>query len=130
MLRKVDKIAKVTATVLLVIMILTMVSTSVFAWSVSVNPNTSASGATTVTGLGNNIVGIIQVVGYVVAVVMLVIIGIKYITSSPDGKAEVKKTALFYVLGAVLIAGAATIVGVVFDFGSTAGSAATPPVAK
>lgn len=129
MLRKVDKIAKVTATVLLVIMILTMVSTSVFAWSVSVNPNTAASGATTVTGLGNNIVGIIQVVGYVVAVVMLVIIGIKYITSSPEGKAEVKKTALFYVLGAVLIAGAATIVGVVFDFGSTAGSAATPPVA-
>lgn len=129
MLRKVDKIAKVTATVLLVIMILTMVSTSVFAWSVSVNPNTKASGATTVTGFGNNIVGIIQVVGYVVAVVMLVIIGIKYITSSPDGKAEVKKTALFYVLGAVLIAGAATIVGVVFDFGSTAGSAATPPVA-
>ena len=129
MLRKVDKIAKVTATVLLVLMILTMVSTSVFAWSVSVNPNTAASGATTVTGLGNNIVGIIQVVGYVVAAVMLVIIGIKYITSSPDGKAEVKKTALFYVLGAVLIAGAATIVGVVFDFGSTAGSAATPPAA-
>lgn len=119
MLRKVDKIAKITATVLLVVMILTMVSTSVFAWSVTVTPNTSASGASAVTGFGNKIVGIIQVVGYVIAVVMLVIIGIKYITSSPEGKAEVKKTALFYVLGAVLIAGAATIVKIVFDFGSS-----------
>lgn len=119
MLRKVDKIAKITATILLVVMILTMVSTSVFAWSVSVTPNTSATGASTVTKMGGGIVGLVQVVGYVIAVVMLVIIGIKYITSSPEGKAEVKKTALFYVLGAVLIAGAATIVGVVFDFGST-----------
>lgn len=119
MLRKVDKIAKITATILLVVMILTMISTSVFAWCVDVTPNTSAQGTTTVTNFGNGIVGVIQVVGYVIAVVMLVIIGIKYITSSPEGKAEVKKTALFYVLGAVLIAGAATIVGVVFDFGSS-----------
>src|SRR5574344_1779039 len=119
MLRKVDKIAKITATILLVVMILTMISTSVFDWCVDVTPNTSAQGTTTVTNFGNGIVGVIQVVGYVIAVVMLVIIGIKYITSSPEGKAEVKKTALFYVLGAVLIAGAATIVGVVFDFGSS-----------
>ncbi|HOZ54880.1 MAG TPA: TrbC/VirB2 family protein [Clostridia bacterium] len=119
MLRKVDKIAKITATILLVLMILTMVTTSAFAWSVSVTPNTQASGANTITGIGNGVVGIVQVIGYVVAVVMLVIIGIKYITSSPEGKAEVKKTALFYVLGAVLIAGAVTIVGAVFDFGST-----------
>ena len=72
----------------------------------------------TVTNIGGSVVGIVQVVGYVVAVVMLVIIGIKYITSSPEGKAEVKKTALYYVLGAALIAGAVTVAGVIFDFGS------------
>lgn len=119
MLRKVDKIAKITATILLVVMMLVMVSTSVFAdWNVSVTSNTSAQGTGTVTNIGGSVVGIVQVVGYVVAVVMLVIIGIKYITSSPEGKAEVKKTALYYVLGAALIAGAVTVAGVIFDFGS------------
>lgn len=120
MLRKVDKISKVMATVLLVVMILAMVGTSVSAaWGVSITADKGATGTGTVTDIGGKIVGIVQVVGYVVAVVMLVIIGIKYITASPDGKAEVKKTALFYVLGAVLIAAAVTIVGAVFDFGST-----------
>lgn len=119
MLRKVDKIAKITATILLVVMMLAMVSTSVFAaWGVSITANTSAQGTGTVTNIGGSVVGIVQVVGYVVAVVMLVIIGIKYITSSPEGKAEVKKTALYYVLGAALIAGAVTVAGVIFDFGS------------
>ena len=115
MLRKVDKIAKITATILLVVMMLAMVSTSVFAeWGVSITANTSAQGTGTVTNIGGSVVGIVQVVG----VVMLVIIGIKYITSSPEGKAEVKKTALYYVLGAALIAGAVTVAGVIFDFGS------------
>ena len=120
MLRKVDKISKILAIILLVVMILGMVGTSVFAaWNgPTVTPNQQATGAASIVSASNSIVGVIQVVGYVVAIVMLIIIGIKYITSSPEGKAEVKKTALFYVLGAVLIAGAATIVGVIFNFGT------------
>ena len=40
-------------------------------------------------------------------------VGIKFITSSPEGKAEVKKTALFYVGGIVLLLAASTIVRVI-----------------
>lgn len=49
------------------------------------------------------IFGVIQTIGSVVSVVMLIVIGIKYMTGSIEEKAEYKKTLWPYVLGAFLI---------------------------
>ena len=67
------------------------------------------------TNYAGYIFGAFQVVGYAIAVIMLAWLGIKYILASPDGKAEIKKQAFAYILGAVLLFAAGTIVGLVRD---------------
>ncbi len=59
--------------------------------------------------LGNQIIGIIQAIGVVVSVVVIIILGIKYMLGSVDQKAEYKKTMLPYVIGSALIFSASTI---------------------
>ena len=72
---------------------------------------TSSSQSETAVNIAQIILGGFQVVGYFLAVIILVWMGIKYLTSSPDGKAEIKKQALTYFIGAVLLFSAGTIVG-------------------
>lgn len=59
--------------------------------------------------VGNQIIGIIQAIGTVVAVVVLMILGIKYMLGSVDEKAEYKKSMLPYVIGAASLLAASTI---------------------
>lgn len=56
-----------------------------------------------------NIIGVIYVVAAAVSVVMLLVIGIKYMMASPDQKASLKARAVPYLIGAALIFGAANI---------------------
>ena len=65
--------------------------------------------------IGEKIVGIIQIIGTVVAVVIMVILGIKYITSSIEEKADIKKAMIPYVIGAILIFSTTSIVRVVYS---------------
>lgn len=77
---------------------------------------TNASGS--VTTLGNQIIGIITTVGVVVAVIVLLVLGIKYMMGSASEKAEYKKTMIPYLVGAILIFGASAITKVVVSLGS------------
>ena len=61
------------------------------------------------TNVGANIVSIITTIGIVVAVVVLLVLGIKYMIGSASEKAEYKKTMIPYLVGAVLIFGAPAI---------------------
>ncbi len=53
----------------------------------------------------------IQWIGYAFALGMLIYIGIKYTMSAANEKADLKKGLINFVIGAVIIAGAATICG-------------------
>lgn len=66
--------------------------------------------------VGQKIMGILQTVGIVVAVVVLMVLGIKYMMGSAEEKAEYKKTMIPYVVGAILIFGATTIANMVYQF--------------
>lgn len=59
--------------------------------------------------VGANIVSIITTIGIIVAVIVLLILGIKYMMGSASEKAEYKKTMIPYLIGAVLIFGASAI---------------------
>lgn len=59
------------------------------------------------------ILGIIRWGGLILAVIVAMFIGIKFITASPEGKAEVKKTAIFYIAGIVILLSASVIVTVI-----------------
>lgn len=66
-------------------------------------------------GLGASIVTIMQTVGIVVAVVILLVLGIKYMMGSAEEKAEYKKTMMPYIVGAILIFASTTIVNIVYQ---------------
>lgn len=68
-----------------------------------------------VVNLGATIVTIMKTVGIVVAVVILLILGIKYMMGSAEEKAEYKKTMIPYLVGAILIFASTTIVNVVYN---------------
>lgn len=69
-----------------------------------------------VEGLGNNIIQIVSVIGSIASVIVLVILGLKYMMGSAEEKAEYKKTLLPYIIGAAFVFAASSIAGIVFQF--------------
>ncbi len=63
---------------------------------------------------------IVQVVGVGVAVIMLIILAIKYISAAPSDKAEIKKHAVVYVVGAVVLFAASGILQLIKTFANQA----------
>lgn len=57
----------------------------------------------------NVILGVIQWVGYAIAIGMLVYIGIKYVMSSASEKADLKRDSVNFFIGAIVILAAVTI---------------------
>lgn len=74
--------------------------------------DTNATGQ--IKDLGNDIIGILQAIGIVVSVVVVIVLGIKYMMGSAEEKAEYKKTMIPYIIGALLIFAATTIVNVLY----------------
>lgn len=70
---------------------------------------------TTITNPTQSILYVIQAVGIAAGVIIIAYMGVKYITSSPEGKAELKKQAYVYILGAAFLMLAPTIASGVFN---------------
>ena len=66
-------------------------------------PNYDADGNANIANVGGIILGVATTIGMIVAVVMLVFLAIKYMSSSPNDKAEIKKHIVVWVVGAVLL---------------------------
>lgn len=114
------KQVKILSIALIVLTVLLAISNVVLATDIPGKIDTIAKGnadANTdkVVNLGATIVTIIQTVGTVVAVVVLLILGIKYMMGSAEEKAEYKKTMIPYLVGAILIFASTTIVNVVYN---------------
>lgn len=76
--------------------------------------DTNATGQ--IKDLGNDIIGILQAIGIVVSVVVVIVLGIKYMMGSVEEKAEYKKTMMPYLIGAALIFAASAISMMVMNF--------------
>ena len=108
---------KLIAMVLTVIMVAT-ISTMVLAENiggVTIKPKTNQD-LTELTNMGNNIIGIIQVIGSLIAVAMVLVIGIKYMMGSAEEKAAYKKTMIPYLIGAILLFIGVNVVKIVAEF--------------
>lgn len=66
--------------------------------------------------IGNQIATIIRNVGIVAAVIIIMVLGIKYMIGSAEEKAEYKKTFIPYIVGALLLFGASGIAQAVITF--------------
>lgn len=74
------------------------------------------TGVGTLFNLGNIVLGIIQYVSIGVASIATIILGIKYMYSSPEDKAEIKKKLIPFIIGGVLVFGAVQLVKIVETF--------------
>lgn len=74
-----------------------------------------------------NIIGavitIVQIIGTGVAIIMLIVLAIKYISAAPGDKADIKKHAVVYVVGAIVLFAASGILGIVKNFASNISAA-------
>ena len=98
----------------------------VFATGPSIPTAVSPTGSDQVSNIAGMVIYVIQIIAFAAAVIMLIFVGIKFLTASPEGKAEVKKTAVIYVVGAILLFAATGILSLVRTLasninGSTAG---------
>ena len=116
------KTKKVLIFVVTFLLVLAMGATTVFG---AIDPSQltgtapSANDETTIKDLGNRIIGALKAVSIVLAVVILTILGIKYMMGSAEEKADYKKTMIPYVVGAAVIFLAPQIAGALIGFFSS-----------
>lgn len=107
------KLTKILTVILLVAIMLTAYTTvanaSDYSSQVDGLFDVEAEGTENIMTVGGNIVSIVTTIGIIVAVVVLLVLGIKYMMGSASEKAEYKKTMIPYLVGALLIFGASAI---------------------
>ncbi|HIT70720.1 MAG TPA: hypothetical protein IAD08_02245 [Candidatus Scatovivens faecipullorum] len=85
--------------------------------------NPTAEGTEKVTNLVNSTAGaavsVIRIVAASIAVIMLLVIAMRYMISSPGDRADIKKHAVAYVIGAFVLFGVTGILGVLVDLSNT-----------
>jgi type IV secretory pathway VirB2 component (pilin) len=76
------------------------------------NQNASTKITTPIKEIVGGILGAIRIIGTGVALIIVSYIGIKYMISSPGERADFKKAAIQYVVGAVIVFSASNILGI------------------
>jgi len=100
-------------TIVMIIAVIAAVAMPAFAMDVpTAEEGKVPSGMGTAAG---TIIAVVQFVCYAAAIIMLMVLGVKFISASPDGKAEIKKSAVIYVVGALLVFFAGLILGWIKD---------------
>lgn len=95
---------------LLLTVVLCLIPMTAYAWP-EINPTTPTTPETTdLVGKVNSVLGVVQVIGFVVAIVMVMYVGIKYLTAGAGQKAEVKSTMVPMLVGAAMVGLAPTLV--------------------
>ncbi len=65
--------------------------------------------------MGNLIIGVLRVIGTVISVVVLVVLGLKYMIGSAEERADYKKSMIPYVIGAVIVFAITNLLGIIID---------------
>ena len=83
-----------------------------------------------VTSVLNAVISIVRIAGMCIAITMLLVVAIKYMSAAPGEKADIKKASIAYVVGALVLFGAVGILGIISSFATTnikvSPTAATP----
>ena len=112
--------------VLIITLAIAFACTTVFAGGIDTtvldtmkgNANIGAAG-TTLGNIGNKVLTIITTVGMVASVIIIAVLGIKYMIGSTEEKAEYKKALMPFIVGAILLFGASAIGKAIVGFGTS-----------
>ncbi len=116
-MKKSMKIVSILMMAIMMVMVATPVFAAVDATTAinSVESKIDYKGDTSVTEKIGNIIGAIQWIGAVLAILIVAIFGIKYMMGSLEEKAEYKKTMIPFIVGAVVLFAAPQIAKLVFN---------------
>ncbi len=81
-----------------------------------VNNIDSSANGTGVLNAINGVIGLMQLTGSGVALIIITILGIKYILASPADKADVKKSIMPILIGCLLLFGGVNIAAAIASF--------------
>ena len=68
----------------------------------------------------NVIIGVIKTIGIIISVLILVVLGIKYMVGSLEEKAEYKKTMIPYLIGAIMIFAIPQLAQIIYNITTSA----------
>lgn len=66
--------------------------------------------------VANTVIGLLQIAGTGIALIVVTMLGIKYILASPSEKADVKKQIAPILIGCILLFGAVNLMSAVYEF--------------
>lgn len=82
----------------------------------SIKPSDNSGAQSSISRIAGAILAMVQTVAIAVAVIMLLVLAIKYISAAPNDKAEIKKHAVVYIVGAVILFSASGILAIIKKF--------------
>lgn len=82
----------------------------------------SSDASKSITKMISAILNMVQIISIGVAIIMLIVLAIKYMSAAPNDKAEIKKHAVVYIVGAVVLFGATGILEIIKQFAGNIGS--------
>ncbi len=104
----------------MIILLIVLVSSFVPVFAAPTNPSSlQGTGTDKFDNIGKRIIGMVQAIGSIASVLVLVILGIKYMMGSAEEKAEYKKTFIPYLVGAILVFAAANVASMIYNFANT-----------
>ena len=119
-MRNVKKV--VIALFIALIVVSIVCSSNVFAYDMMATINAQADATAddsvtkSVTNISGAVITIARVICAAVAVAMLAILGMKYMSGAPSEKADIKKHAVVYIVGAVIMFACTGILGIIQQF--------------
>ena len=100
-----------------------VVSSAEYSYDNEIKASWTNEGDAKVTTVAENIMGtaitVIRVVGTGISIIMLTYVAIKYMTAAPSEKADFKKSATAFVVGAIVLFATTNILGVIAKFATT-----------
>ncbi len=99
----------------------TVYATGVYSSIKKIANSSSTGGAvTSVNNMAGSIISIAKVICAGVAIIMITVIAMKYMLAAPSEKADIKKHAVVYVVGAIIMFAATAILQIIQSFAITA----------
>ena len=109
------KTMKILTVLLLAILMITF-ATSVFAAEIDPSKLTPTYGdSTELTTRAGKIMGLIRNVAIIASVIIIMILGVKYMLGSVEEKADYKKSFMPLIIGIILVVSATTIASFIFN---------------
>ena len=109
------KNVKILSTIIVALTLLSVIGSVVFAFSPDQVTEVTIE-SSNITKIGGKIFSAVRIVGTIISVVILAILGVKYMTASPEGKADYKANMIPYLVGAILLFGASNLASIVYGW--------------